>query len=122
MWWLSSQTIENFFPVEISMQVSATCYTVACSHTQMHRVRATARIVGAQGKHRKWGPYYRLCERVWGMPPGNFAVLKCVLGASEAPFHAYIHYIHIYQLPSSFRSKSMTCRALASGCTGHVTS
>ena len=45
------------------------------------------------------------------MPPGNFVILKCVMGASEAPFRAYIQYINTYQLPSSFssfRSKSTT--------------
>ena len=25
-------------------------------------VRAAERIVGAQGKYKKWGPYYGLCE------------------------------------------------------------
>ena len=55
------------------------------------------------------------------MPPGNFEVLhalKCVLGASEAPFCACIQSIHTCKLPSSFssfRSKTMTYRALASG-------
>ena len=34
-----------------------------------------------------------------GTPPGNFAILhalKCVLGASEAPFRACIHTAHTY--------------------------
>ena len=37
------------------------------------------------------------------MPPGNFEhlhVLKCVLEAPEAPFHACIQYIHTLKLPS----------------------
>ena len=48
------------------------------------------------------------------MALGNFEilnVLKCVLGAYEAPFRTCIQYIHTCQLPSSFsafRSKSMT--------------
>ena len=51
----------------------------------------------------------------------NFEVLhalKCVLGASEAPFCACIQYIHTCKLPSlfsGFRSKSTTYGALASG-------
>ena len=48
----------------------------------------------AQGKHKKWGPYYRLLEGgSRGMTPENFEIvqaLKCVLGASEVPFHAYL--------------------------------
>ena len=54
------------------------------------------------------------------MPPINFEILhalKCVLGASEVPFHEYIY---TSQLPSSFsrfRSKSTTYRTLASSCT-----
>ena len=46
--------------------------------------------MGAWDKYKKWGPYYRLCEAgSGGTLPGNFAILqalKCVLGASEAPF------------------------------------
>ena len=51
------------------------------------------------------------------MPPGNFEILhalKCVLGASEAPFRAYIQYIHTCKLSSllsGFRSKSTTYRS-----------
>ena len=63
--------------------------------------RTTERIVGAWGKYKKWGPYYRLCEAgSGGTLPWNFAILhalKCVLGASEAPFWAYTQYI-----PASF--------------------
>ena len=79
------------------------------------------RIVGARDKYIKWGPYYRLGG--WGHAPRNFLAilhaLKCVLGASEAPFQAYIQYIHTCQLLSSFRgfrSKSTTYGALVSGC------
>ena len=84
--------------------------------------RAAERIVGGQDKYIKWGPYYRL--GVWGHGPRNFFfavlhALKCVLGASEAPFQAYIQYMHTCQLPSSFRgfrSKSTTYGALVSSC------
>ena len=40
-----------------------------------------------------------------GTPPENFGILhalKCVMGASEAPFCACIKYIHTCKLPSSF--------------------
>ena len=55
------------------------------------------------------------------MPPGNFEILhalKCVLGASEAPFRACIQYINTYLASSfsGFRSKSTTYWALVSGC------
>ena len=86
--------------------------------------RAAERIVGARDKYIKWGPYFRL--GVWGHTPRNFFAilhaLKCALGTSdfsEAPFRAYIQYIHTCQLPSSyrgFRSKSVTYGALVSGC------
>ena len=50
--------------------------------------------------------------------------LKCVLGASEASFCAYIQYIYtckLLSLFSSFRLKSMTYWALARGlCSRHV--
>ena len=48
------------------------------------------------------------------MPPGNVEILhalKCVLGASEAPFQACIQFINTYQLTSlfsGFRLKSTT--------------
>ena len=66
--------------------------------------RAAERIVGARGKYEKWGAHSIACVR-GGTPPGNFAILhalKCVLGASEASFRAYIQYIHTCQLSSSF--------------------
>ena len=53
------------------------------------------------------------------MPPENVKILhalKCVLGASEAPFRVYIQYKHTCQLPSSFSgfgSKSMTYGTLS---------
>ena len=56
-----------------------------------------------------------------GMSPGNFAILhalKCVLGTPEALFRACTQYIYTCKLPSSissFRSKSATNGALASG-------
>ena len=82
--------------------------------------RATERIVGDQGKYKKWGPY---CVRgLWGHAPENFEILhalKCVLRASQVPFCACIQYIPTCQclsLFSGFRVKSMTYRALASGC------
>ena len=49
----------------------------SCSHgtgglSSSHISRATERIVGARGKYKKWGLYYRLCEGgSGGMPPGN---------------------------------------------------
>ena len=47
--------------------------------------------MGAQGKYIKWGPY---CVReAGGTPPENFEILhalKCVLGASQVLFCAYI--------------------------------
>ena len=74
---------------------------------------------GGPGQIQKVGP-------VWGgsggMPPGNFEslhALKCVLGASEAPFCACTQYIYTCKLSSlfsGFRSKSMTYRVLVSGC------
>ena len=39
------------------------------------------------------------------MPPGNFEILHalpCALGASGAPFHACIQYVHTCKLPSLF--------------------
>ena len=84
------------------------------------RGRAAKRIVGAQGKYKKWGPY---CVRGSGsMPPENFEILyalKCVLRASQVPFCTCRQYIPTCQLPSlfsGFRSKSTTYRALASSC------
>ena len=71
--------------------------------------RASERIVGAQGKYKKWGPYWS-----GGTPPENFEILhalKCVLRASQVPFCACIQYIPTCQLPSLFsgiRSKSTT--------------
>ena len=32
-------------------------------------LRAADSIVGAQGKYKKWGPYYRLCEECLGACP-----------------------------------------------------
>ena len=70
--------------------------------------------MGAQGKYKS--DFHR---GLGGTPPKNLEILhalKCVLRASEAPFHACIQYIHTCRLPSSFsgsRSKSMTYRALA---------
>ena len=102
--------------------------TPGCDLVHIGRVRAAERIVGARGKYENWGRYYRLCKGgSGGTPPGNFAILhalKCVLGASEAPFRSYIQYIHTCQLPSSFsgfRLKSTTNGALVSGCTVVVT-
>ena len=85
-------------------------------HAQGHRE-------DCRGKYKEWGPY-SCVRRVLGHAPRRFwdfqrFALKCVLGASEAPFHACIQYIHTYQLPSlfsSFRSKSTTYGALVSGC------
>ena len=31
--------------------------------------RATNSIVGALGKYKKWGPYYRMCEEYLGAYP-----------------------------------------------------
>ena len=59
-------------------------------------------------------------RKVWGMPPENFESLhslKCVLEASEAPFHACIQYKHTCKLPpsfSGFRSKITMYGILAS--------
>ena len=57
-----------------------------------------------------------------GTPPRNAP--KCVLGAPEALFHACTQYIYTCKVPSSissFRLKSTTYRALASGlCSSHV--
>ena len=69
--------------------------------------RAAERIVGARGKYKKWGAHSIDCVRggLGARAPGNFAILhalKCVLGASEASFRAYIQYIHTCQLSSSF--------------------
>ena len=78
------------------------------------------KIVAAQGKYRKWGPYYRLLEGVWGHAPRKclkiLHALKCVLGASGDPFCIYIQYKHTCQLPSSFSGfglKSMTYGTLS---------
>ena len=35
----------------------------------MHMHRAAEKIVGAQGKYKKWGPYYRLSEGGLGACP-----------------------------------------------------
>ena len=88
-------------------------------HTKFNNsliVRAAERIVGAQGKYNKWGPY---CVRgVWGMPPENFEILhalKCILRASQVPFCACIQYMPTCQLPSlfsGFRLESTTYGAL----------
>ena len=90
-------------------------------HSYICARRGADRIVGVRDKYIKWGPYYRLGG--WGHAPRNFFAilhaLKCVLGASEAPFRAYIQYTHTCQLLSSFRgfrSKSATYGALVSGC------
>ena len=66
--------------------------------------RTTERIVGAWGKYKKWGPYYRLCEAGSGGFWGSFLS---------------IHTVHTCQFLSSFssfRSKSTTYGALVSGC------
>ena len=70
-------------------------------------LRATERMGGVQGKFKKRDPQYRLWEGALGActPPENFGILhalKCVMGASEAPFCACIKYIHTCKLPSSF--------------------
>ena len=92
---------------------------------ERYTVRAAKRIVGAQGKYKKWDPFYRLCEGGLGhMPPGNFEILlarKCVLGASEAPFRSCIQSIQcIYtcQLQSSFSvsDRKVRCTGPSSGC------
>ena len=106
-----------------------TCmYTFHSTHKQQwerYTTRAAKRIVGAQGKYKKWDPFYRLCEGGLGRtPPGNFEILlalKCVLGASEAPFCACIQYIQcIYtcQLQSSFAvsDRKVRCTGPSSGC------
>ena len=68
-----------------------------------------------------WGPGQiqkvepLLCESSRGVPQEILHALKCVLGASEAPFHTCIQYIHNCQLQflfSGFRSKSMMYRAV----------
>ena len=104
--------LENGSPV-VSLQLRITAVQAS-----LVAARVPERIVGAQGNYKRWGPYYRLCEGgSGGMPPGNFEILhalKCVLGASEAPFRACIQYIHTCQLASSFsgfRSKSTTYRS-----------
>ena len=57
--------------------------------------------MGARGNYKKWGAHSIDCVRggLGARPPGNFGILhalKCVLGASEAPFRAYLQYIHTY--------------------------
>ena len=89
-----------------------------------HSTQAAKRIVGAQGKYEKWGPCYRLYKGVRGHAPRKFWDFTCSevrSGDFRGSFsHAYsIPYIFTSQLPSSFsgfRLKSMTYRALASGC------
>ena len=116
-----------------TMKVNYVCnimhFTCMCTfystHKQRYTARAAKRIVGAQGKYKKWDPFYRLCEGGLGhMPPGNFEILlarKCVLGASEAPFRSCIQSIQcIYtcQLQSSFSvsDRKVRCTGPSSGC------
>ena len=73
------------------------------------------------GQIQKVGPHNIDCGKgVWGLAPRNVEILcalKFILGASEALFCACTQYIYTCKLPSSisgFRSKSTTCRALAS--------
>ena len=60
-------------------------------------VRAVERIGGAQSKYKMWGPYIRIVRGGYGgVPPENpenfesLHALKCVQGASEAPFCACV--------------------------------
>ena len=119
-----------------TMKVNYVCnimrFTCMCTFHSTHKqqwerytARAAKRIVGAQGKYKKWDPFYRLCEGGLGhMPPGNFEILlarKCVLGASEAPFRSCIQSIQcIYtcQLQSSFSvsDRKVRCTGPSSGC------
>ena len=122
-----------------TMKVNYVCnimrFTYMCTFHSTHKqqweqytTRATKRIVGAQGKYKKWDPFYRLCEGGLGRtPPGNFEILlalKCVLGASEAPFRSCIQSIQsiqcIYtcQLQSSFAvsDRKVPCTGPSSGC------
>ena len=72
------------------------------------------------GRRQKMGGCNIDCARgVGGTPPENVEILhalKCVLGASEAPFCAFTQYITCKLLPpiSSFRLKSTTYGALGS--------
>ena len=82
-------------------------------HNYEPHARAAERMGGAQGKCKKRGPQYRLCKGGLGVCPNkNFEVLhalRCVLGASEAPFCA-CNSTYVPNLPSSFscfRSKSI---------------
>ena len=64
-------------------------YTIQYQATLLQKFsvidRATETIVRAQGKYKKWGSYYRLCERIL-----RHLALKCVPSTSEVPFvHAY---------------------------------
>ena len=60
---------------------------------------------GGRANTKSGAPQNGLCEGgSGGMPPGNFEILhalKCVLGASEAPFRACTWYIYTCKLPSS---------------------
>ena len=59
---------------------------------------------GSQGRQEDWGgPQNGLCEGGLGHAPGNleiFQALTCVLGVSEALFHAFAQYIYTCKLPS----------------------
>ena len=109
------------------MVVLVSCTLVQCSSIVDHSKkcvplsnctgyggRAAERIVGAQGNYKKWGHTIDCVRGVWGHTPPKIEILhalKCVLGASEAPFRACIQYMHICKLPSSFsgfRLKSAT--------------
>ena len=65
--------------------------------------RAAERIVGPQGKYKKWGPYYRLCEGGLGGCPweilGFYMLWSVFWGLLRLLFvHAYSTYI-----PGSYR-------------------
>ena len=56
--------------LNVCMFAVSTTVTLYTAHTQVcSSARAAERIVGAQGKYKKWGSYYRLCERDLGAHP-----------------------------------------------------
>ena len=82
--------------------------------------QAAERIGGAQGKCKKWGPLYGLCEGGLGHAPRKFwdlHALNCFWGSFFV--HAYSTYIPC-KLPSLFRDFNVR-RGLAGGlCSSHI--
>ena len=56
--------------LNVCMFAVSTTVTLYAAHTQLcSSSRAAKRIVGARGKYKKWGPYYRSCEGDLGACP-----------------------------------------------------